>query len=177
MPDEQPKISQQSNVNAFSTYEFFQDSNYDFYTAGQNAAPQTPQSPAALPSAEPQLLAYDCVDSAPWATPEESCPRNIAGLKADSEDDFSGNFNFEASLLKIFWRIDVDRNNHVSYSELTQAIESDWFAGDEKLLAKVLLACYDDITMGSLRLDAGVTVDQILRFGPFAEIIASQCSG
>jgi len=254
MPDEVQKKGQLSNATAFPTYQFFQDSNYDFGIPGQNATSQTPQSPVALPvsnelqnttaqasyearseadsykarseaatyearseaassearsgaatyearseaassearsgaatyeagSGAPAEAPYEAsrlstVDNAPWATPSElgTVEASVKTTECSfaAEDEFSAKFNFEASLLKIFWRIDIDRNNHVSRPELMQAIENDWFTDDEKLLVKILLACYDDIALGSLLLDAGLTVRQILCFAPFAEIIASQ---
>ncbi len=89
-------------------------------------------------------------------------------------DVFSVDFNFNRSLLKIFWRIDVDHNNRVSKNELALALQDNWFEGDEKTLAKLLYQSYEDISPEAIFCDAGLSVNNILGFGPFAEMAASQ---
>ncbi|MBI2809699.1 MAG: EF-hand domain-containing protein [Candidatus Melainabacteria bacterium] len=85
-------------------------------------------------------------------------------------DVFSPDFNFNRSLLKIFWRIDIDHNNRVSRNELAQALQENWFGGDEKLLAKLLFEMYDDISPEAIFCDAGLSVNNILNFGPFGDM-------
>ncbi len=85
-------------------------------------------------------------------------------------DVFSADFNFNRSLLKIFWRIDVDHNNRVSKNELALALQENWFAGDEKLLAKLLFEMYEDISPEAIFCDAGLSVNNILSYGPFGDM-------
>ncbi|MFN8555056.1 MAG: hypothetical protein U0103_26610 [Candidatus Obscuribacterales bacterium] len=89
-------------------------------------------------------------------------------------DVFSSTFNFNRSLLKIFWRIDIDHNNRVSKNELAIALQENWFEGDERVLAKLLYESYEDISPETIFCDAGLSVNNILSFGPFAEMAASQ---
>jgi len=89
-------------------------------------------------------------------------------------DVFSSAFNFNRSLLKIFWRIDIDHNNRVSKNELAIALQENWFEGDERVLAKLLYESYEDISPETIFCDAGLSVNNILSFGPFAEMAASQ---
>lgn len=89
-------------------------------------------------------------------------------------EQFSANFSFNRSLLKIFWRIDVDHNNRVSKRELAQALDENWFSGDERLLAKLLHEIYEDISPEAIFCDAGLSVNNIYNFPPFAELAATQ---
>ncbi|CAN5263597.1 hypothetical protein BH10CYA1_BH10CYA1_36050 [soil metagenome] len=85
-------------------------------------------------------------------------------------DVFGPDFNFNRSLLKIFWRIDVDHNNRVSKNELALALQENWFGGDEKLLAKLLFEMYEEISPEAIFCDAGLSVNNILNYGPFSDM-------
>jgi hypothetical protein len=87
---------------------------------------------------------------------------------------FSRDFNFNRSLLKIFWRIDVDHNNRVSKNELAIALHNNWFDSDEKLLATLLYENYEDISPEAIFCDAGLSVNNILNFAPFAPMAAEK---
>lgn len=89
-------------------------------------------------------------------------------------DVFSSDFNFNRSLLKIFWRIDVDHNNRVSKNELALALQENWFGGDEKVLAKLLFEMYEDISPEAIFCDAGLSVNNILNYGPFGDMANEQ---
>ncbi|MBS1955011.1 MAG: hypothetical protein JST89_12565 [Cyanobacteria bacterium SZAS-4] len=85
-------------------------------------------------------------------------------------DVFSADFNFNRSLLKIFWRIDIDHNNRVSKNELALALQENWFGGDEKVLASLLFEMYEEISPEAIFCDAGLSVNNILAYGPFGEM-------
>ncbi len=87
---------------------------------------------------------------------------------------FSSDFNFNRSLLKIFWRIDVDHNNRVSKNELALALQENWFGGDEKVLARLLFEMYEDISPETIFCDAGLSVNNILNYGPFGDMAKEQ---
>lgn len=89
-------------------------------------------------------------------------------------DVFSYDFNFNRSLLKIFWRIDVDHNNRVSKNELALALQENWFGGDETVLAKLLYEMYEDISPEAIFCDAGLSVNNILNYGPFGDLVKEQ---
>jgi hypothetical protein len=81
--------------------------------------------------------------------------------------NFSSEFDFNRSLLKIFWRIDVDHNNRVSKNELATALSENWFSGDETLLAALLYDVYEEISPEAVLCDAGLSVNNILNYAPF----------
>ncbi len=52
---------------------------------------------------------------------------------------------FEFVLLKVFWRIDVDRSNFLSFDELEQALRQRWFEGDELEVLKFICEKFQNI--------------------------------
>lgn len=140
----------------------------------------------AIAAAKADLTSVAPVYSAPvTAVPVNTAPANVAPVEREEvwnhyvepscvPDVFSADFNFNRSLLKIFWRIDIDHNNRVSKNELAMALQDNWFEGDEKTLAKLLYESYEDISPEAIFCDAGLSVNNILSFGAFAEMAASQ---
>lgn len=137
----------------------------------------------------PEPVPYSLTDDEPEPTFEEraaTAPIPVAEPSQTEEkwnryvepstvpDVFSADFNFNRSLLKIFWRIDVDHNNRVSKKELALALQENWFDGDEKVLAKLLYESYEDISPETIFCDAGLSINNILNFGPFGEMAAEQ---
>lgn len=53
--------------------------------------------------------------------------------------------DMELVLLKVFWRIDVDRSNSLSIEELNQALRQRWFAGDELEVCTLMAENFDKI--------------------------------
>jgi hypothetical protein len=109
----------------------------------------------------------------PVSTPQESADRWTACEVPNCDPDvFSPDFNFNRSLLKIFWRIDSDHNNRVCKNELLIALSNDWFTGDERLLAKLMYEIYEEISKETIFCDAGLSINNILNFELFAELAA-----
>jgi len=79
-------------------------------------------------------------------------------------------FDLNKILTEIFWRIDVNRNNRISKAELEQAVVLRWFSGDSAELANILLGDYDRIVPLPYLDDAGLSIEDILRYPPFSHI-------
>jgi len=58
--------------------------------------------------------------------------------------------------------------------ELATALQENWFVGDEKVLAKLLFDMYEEISPEAIFCDAGLSVNNILSFGPFGDMVAEQ---
>lgn len=200
MPEKKSKESPDA-VNSYPAlsempaYEFFHANlNYSFYVeneassvvSGQYTAPAK-ELPSEGVSEPPSLQELLKEDEPRYATAEQICPvveeNSSTGMsvgtgqpdamQASDEIEFSDQFDFNASLLKIFWRIDVDRNNRVNRAELECAVRDHWFTGDEEVLALALLGEYDEIMPGPMIADAGLSVAQILNFAPFCQLAQS----
>lgn len=138
-------------------------------------APTSDQS-SSIPSIASLPVEYSqsaYVGMANIAAPEEEKWNQYAEPTCDAAA-FSRDFNFNRSLLKIFWRIDVDHNNRVSKNELAIALHNNWFDSDEKLLATLLYENYEDISPEAIFCDAGLSVNNILNFAPFAPMAAEK---
>ncbi|HEY9730896.1 MAG TPA: hypothetical protein V6C89_03225 [Drouetiella sp.] len=129
------------------------------------------QAPGLAPAVEETPLSY--TGTANVAAPDEERWNKYPEPDCDSTR-FSDAFNFNRSLLKIFWRIDVDHNNRVSKNELAIALDNNWFEGDERLLAMLLYESYEDISPEAIFCDAGLSVNNILSFAPFAPMAAEK---
>ncbi len=143
----------------------------------------TPTSTSLVTTSASTSLAITPVSTSLAATPVstwlEATPTPISQMQEVEEKwnqypqpscapiNFSSEFNFNRSLLKIFWRIDVDHNNRVSKSELATALSENWFSGDEELLAQQLYDVYEQISPETVLCDAGLSVNNILNFAPF----------
>ncbi|HEY9678792.1 MAG TPA: hypothetical protein V6C76_12335 [Drouetiella sp.] len=104
-----------------------------------------------------------------WHPYQPQQPAPVQQSLSTSSNTFSSDFDFNRSLLKIFWRIDVDHNNRVSKRELALALDENWFSGNERVLAKILFEAYEDISPEAIFCDAGLSVNNILSYGPFSD--------
>jgi hypothetical protein len=134
-----------------------------FPTAEQLPAPVLAQLPAQLPVPAPVPASNSQESAQGWNAYE--APSSVL-------DVFSPDFNFNRSLLKIFWRIDSDHNNRVCKNELLIALSNEWFTGNERLLAKLMYDIYEDISPETIFCDAGLSINNILNFELFAELAA-----
>lgn len=166
------------------SYKFFDSNlNYSFYTESDAtppvmAAPAPLVMPAPIPPVMPENLSKGesllqqgtaLNDQPAWSPRSPSTPKPDSDSQ-DSELAFSAKFDFNESLLKIFWRIDIDRNNRVNKAELQNAIGQNWFDGDEQILAAVLLSFYDELVCAPVFCDVGLSVNQILSSPLFSEM-------
>jgi hypothetical protein len=147
--------------------------------AAKAAAAQSTSDP---PAFTPYPVALEPISAQYLAPPEPLVEAATSGEwnafaaipTTNVQDVCSPDFNFNRSLLKIFWRIDIDHNNRVSKNELATALQENWFQGDERVLAKLLFDMYEEISPEAVFCDAGLSVNNILSFGPFGDMVAQQ---
>jgi hypothetical protein len=163
-----------SLLNQVPDYQFLQTHtglDYNFMIPGG----ATPVAEAPIPqSASAAVETGDAWLNYPCSTNEDGANRQQGSQEQAVQPVFErhipDSFDLNKILTEIFWRIDVNRNNRISKAELEQAVVLRWFSGDSAELAKILFDDYDRIVPLPYLEDAGLSIEDILRYPPFSHI-------
>jgi len=138
------------------------------------SAPAAPVAPAPVPAvaapapAPAPAVQIHTIDSMKVESATTPPPPPLANESPKSQRlQFSPNFNFSQSLVRVFIALDIDLSNRLSKKELQDGMAGNKLHGDEYLLAMTLLDYYDEIhknLFGEGGPDMGCSVEEILTY-------------